>query len=157
VPPRTDLYRFARETVLRHAQTGRQNFAIQAGLLPDHPARLVLPDLDRAAHILCRQFLVAKTTQDSTIIVVFLYRNSQRRLPIPSCSFATCVPSHSDPFPRFTKHPSIVTLIKCMVSYDGDAHAGAPITNRPTIPSDTQPEPDVEFCLDQTSCSQRSF
>src|SRR6202171_3921303 len=52
---RTSLYRFVREHVVRHAQSGRQNLPIQPGLLFDHPARLVVRALGRAAHALGAQ------------------------------------------------------------------------------------------------------
>src|SRR5258708_2408268 len=53
---RTSLYRFVREHVVRHAQSGRQNLAIQSSLLLDLPAGLVVRALGRAAHVLCAQF-----------------------------------------------------------------------------------------------------
>src|SRR5882757_5312577 len=52
---RTSLYRFVREHVVRHAQSGRQNLAIQPALLLDPPAGLVRRAPGRAAHVLCAQ------------------------------------------------------------------------------------------------------
>src|ERR1700736_6298286 len=52
---RTSLYRLVREHGVRHAQSRRQNLAIQCGLLLDPPARLVARALGRAAHVLCAQ------------------------------------------------------------------------------------------------------
>src|ERR1700674_3977747 len=52
---RTSLYRFVRKHVVRHAQSGRQNLAIQSSLLLDPPAGLVQRALGRAAHVLCAQ------------------------------------------------------------------------------------------------------
>jgi len=53
---RTSFFCFVRELVLRHAQSGRQIFAIHPGLLLDHPAVLVVRALGRVAHIRCPQF-----------------------------------------------------------------------------------------------------
>src|SRR6267154_3672877 len=52
---RTSLYRFVREHVVRHAQSGRQNLPIQPALLLDPPAGLVRRAPGRAAHVLCAQ------------------------------------------------------------------------------------------------------
>src|ERR1700738_2804694 len=51
--PRTSLSRFVREHVMRHAQSDRQNLAIQPGLLLDHPPGLVLRAGARTAHVPC--------------------------------------------------------------------------------------------------------
>src|SRR5258708_31795755 len=52
---RTSVYRFVRKHVVRHAQSGRQNLAIQPGLLLAPPAGLVQRALGRATHVLCAQ------------------------------------------------------------------------------------------------------
>src|ERR1700730_5490966 len=52
---RTSLYRFVREHVMRHAQSDRQNLAIQPGLLLDHPTGLVLRAGGRTAPVMCGQ------------------------------------------------------------------------------------------------------